>query len=63
MVVIFQFRKAFPQALCIELGDLEWSIAALRTSGFADEPGPASARGLCQSSVDDLDKVGVGRHA
>src|ERR1700730_5727086 len=38
-IVTFQFSQTAPQAACIQLGDLEWSIAALRASRPANQPG------------------------
>jgi hypothetical protein len=37
-IMTFQFGQAFSQAVCIELANLEWSIAALSASRPANQP-------------------------
>jgi hypothetical protein len=62
-IVTFQFSQTVPQAACIQLGDFEWSIAALRASRPANQPGTAPARGLREGLIDNLDQLEIRAHA
>jgi len=52
--------KTSTEACCILLRDGEYSNAALRTSGPADEVMAAASGSICQCGGDDLDEVGHG---